>query len=118
MTKIDDYIETSKVIKNIDKNKRDYVIIHYSCESFYDKENVSSKISGIAIRHVDNSRTELFTPYIFAETLGYQPNEIVENYEEIEFHMLDSYFVYVKRNQDKTWIHWNMRDRNYGFSAI
>lgn len=118
MTTIDDYIETSNILRKIDENKRDFAIIHYSCESFYDKNNTSSKISSIAIRNVDDSETVLFTPYITAETLGIKSSDIVDIYELLELHMLSDYFSYVQQNEDKNWIHWNMRDRNYGFSAI
>lgn len=32
--------------------------------------------------------------------------------------MLEEYFQYIKEHTGKKWIHWNMRDINYGFKAI
>lgn len=32
--------------------------------------------------------------------------------------MLDDYFQYLKEHRNYKWIHWNMRDINYGFKAI
>jgi hypothetical protein len=40
------------------------------------------------------------------------------NYDSIEKNMLDEYFEYLKSKNDAIFIHWNMRDTNYGFHAI
>jgi hypothetical protein len=32
--------------------------------------------------------------------------------------MLDGYFAFVEAHRDSTFIHWNMRDENYGFAAL
>lgn len=32
--------------------------------------------------------------------------------------MLDEYFEFVKLHKEYYWVHWNMRDINYGFEAI
>ncbi len=32
--------------------------------------------------------------------------------------MLDDFYRFVKNHKDFKWIHWNMRDSNYGFDAI
>jgi len=32
--------------------------------------------------------------------------------------MLDEYFKYIEKREQYTFVHWNMRDINYGFSAI
>jgi hypothetical protein len=32
--------------------------------------------------------------------------------------MLSEYFEFLKEHKDYTWVHWNMRDINYGFEAI
>lgn len=36
----------------------------------------------------------------------------------IEADMLQSFFEYVKDNQEKKWLHWNMKNNNFGFSAL
>jgi len=32
--------------------------------------------------------------------------------------MLDAYFAFLRTNSERKFIHWNMRDQNYGFRAI
>jgi hypothetical protein len=32
--------------------------------------------------------------------------------------MLDEFYAFAKKHKDFKWVHWNMRDSNYGFEAI
>ena len=32
--------------------------------------------------------------------------------------MLEEFFNYARNHEDCTWLHWNMRDANYGFEAL
>ncbi len=43
---------------------------------------------------------------------------IDQRYAEIEKIMLDRFFEFVVPQQHFRWVHWNMRDSNYGFAAI
>jgi len=56
--------------------------------------------------------------HISAQLLGIPLVEIPEKYDEVEAHMLKSYFSYLKLNEDILLVHWNMRDSTYGFFAI
>ncbi|MDR1013223.1 MAG: hypothetical protein LBL38_03040, partial [Lactobacillales bacterium] len=40
------------------------------------------------------------------------------NYDEIEKIMLTEFYHFLRSNTLATFVHWNMRDTNYGFSAI
>lgn len=42
-------------------------------------------------------------------------NEILD---PLEFDMLQGYFSFLQNHSESTYIHWNMRDDNYGFSAL
>ena len=44
--------------------------------------------------------------------------DIESHYDELEKAMLDEFFEYAKEHKTFFWIHWNMRDMNYGFKAI
>lgn len=119
MSKIDDYKTSSEILESIDNNKDQYLLIHYSCESFYDNENsYSRKISSIAVRKLSDGQTDLFAVYRSAEILKIDPNDISSQYDEIERHMLGEFYNSVERNSNKNQIHWNIRDHNYGFKAI
>lgn len=94
------------------------LIIHYSCESFY-KEDVSSpRITAIAVRNLESAQTHSFTIHKEAEIAHLNPEEIDKNYDELELKMLNKFFEFVASKSDCKWVHWNMRDGNYGFQAI
>lgn len=44
--------------------------------------------------------------------------QISEILNPLEFDMLKGYFSFLENHTDSTFIHWNMRDDNYGFSAL
>jgi len=95
-------------------------VIHYSCESFYDNPGGGSRqVTSIAVLHVGSGLTTSFSIHQMAERLKVETNEISSNYDKIERAMLDGFYEHVKhRSNDHQWIHWNMRDNNYGFPAI
>ena len=64
-------------------------VIYYSCESFYDRPNgTSPRITSIAV------------------------------YDSLERKMLDAFYGHVGSYRGTRYLHWNMRDINYGFAAI
>ena len=111
-----------KSLKKIEKLINDVnnaLLIHYSCESFYDiKDGRSPRITSIAIRNLDSAQTESFSIHQMAERKHIPLDNISEHYDSLEKMMLDDYFQYLRSRNMATWIHWNMRDSNYGFIAI
>gem|GEM_PF-178320 len=94
-------------------------VIHYSCESFYDRPNgFSPRITSIAIRKLHSGQTVSFSIHQVAERLHVKPADIVDQYDVLERRMLDEYFAYISGYRTVFYIHWNMRDINYGFAAI
>lgn len=111
--------KTQQLFKEIDKNPQNYLIIHYSCESFYDiKDGHTPRITSIAVYSYDTAQTESFSIHKTAERLHVEPSDIQNHYDILEKEMLDDFFNYAKEHQNYFWIHWNMRDMNYGFKAI
>ncbi len=100
------------------KSKQHCYFIHYSCQSFMTDGNASHRITSIAIRHVESAQTESFSIFQFAEKLSIATEDIIERYEEIEKVMLDAYFKFLNEHKQYNFIHWNMRDINYGFKAL
>lgn len=95
------------------------VIIHYSCESFYNRPDGSSpRITSIALRNLGSGQTTSFSIHQMAEINKYSSNDIENYYEQLEKLMLDEFYKYVKDRKKDTWVHWNMRDINYGFQAL
>jgi hypothetical protein len=95
------------------------IIIHYSCESFYDRPDGSSpRITSIAVRNLDSGQTTSFSIHQIAERNGYSAIALEQHYNELEKLMLEEFYDFVSRHSSHIWLHWNMRDINYGFPAI
>jgi len=98
------------------------VIIHYSCESFYGRGDAPSpRITSIAVRHLRSGQATSFSIQKVAEIrLGreYAKEKLDQQYDDFERQMLDEFYAYVKSHPDYNWMHWRMRDSNYGFAAL
>ena len=112
--------EAKKQLTNISCNRRNIVVIHYSCESFYDlPDGSSSRITSIAVQNLATGQTESFSIHQIDErSKKASIGEIDTHYDELEKKMLEEFYDYAKRHQSHTWLHWNMRNINYGFAAL
>ena len=107
------------IFKEIDASPENYLIIHYSCESFYEiTDGHTPRITSIAVYSYATAQTDSFSIHKIAEKNHIPIPEIESHYDELEKKMLDDYFEYIKEHRQYKWIHWNMRDINYGFKAI
>lgn len=94
-------------------------VIHYSCESFYDRADGSSpRITSIAVRNLDSGQTKSFSIHQMAERNRYSAAQLESHYDELEGEMLTEFFQFASNHAGYWWLHWNMRDINYGFAAI
>lgn len=94
-------------------------VTHYSCESFYDRtDGRSPRITSIAVRKLDSGQTVSFSIHQIAELDGIDLSGITEHYDMLERKMLDAFFSHVGSHRGMKYLHWNMRDINYGFAAI
>jgi len=95
------------------------VVIHYSCESFYNRPDGSSpRITSIAVRNLDSGQTTSFSIHQIAERNSYSATALEHHYNELEKLMLEEFYDFVRRHSSHIWLHWNMRNINYGFPAI
>lgn len=95
------------------------LVVHYSCESFYDKtDGKTPRVTSIAVRNLSSGQTDSFSIHQVAEEQHIPFDEISQHYDQLERQMLDRYFEFVRMHMHCNWIHWNMRDVNYGFVAI
>lgn len=94
-------------------------IIHYSCESFYDRpEGRSPRITSIALRKLSSAQTTSFSIHQVAERQQVPFTEIASRYDDLEREMLDEFFAHIGVHRGMKYLHWNMRNANYGFAAI
>lgn len=108
-----------KTLLEIDSNPQNYLIIHYSCESFYGSGALHTpRITSIAVRNYATAQTDSFSIYGTAEKRHVEMSKIEERYDFLEKMMLKDFFDYAKSHSNYIWIHWSMRDANYGFKAL
>jgi len=108
-----------QLFHEIDNAPHNYLIIHYSCESFYDiKDGRTPRITSIAVYSYDSAQTDSFSIHKAAEKTHIELKDIEQHYDNLEKDMLEEFFAFAKEHQNYSWIHWNMRDINYGFKAI
>lgn len=106
-------------LEEVSRNRETVLLVHYSCESFYDRpEGRSPRITSIAVRNLGNAQTTSFSIHQVAERSGIAPSEIRNQYDTLEKAMLEEWYEHVRRHTTSRWLHWNMRDANYGFPAI
>lgn len=94
-------------------------VIHYSCESFYDRtDGTSPRITSIAVRNLQNAQTVSFSIHQVAERNKVAVSDIEGKFDHLEKLMLQEFYEFVQRRDTYEWLHWNMRNINYGFQAI
>lgn len=111
--------ETLRRLREIDGRKDNVVVVHYSCESFYDRPDGSTpRVTSIAVRNLASGQTDSFSIHKVAELKKIPLDQISNHHDELEKEMLDEFGDFLQSNSHCTWIHWNMRDINFGFQAI
>ncbi|MCW6078097.1 hypothetical protein [Clostridium sporogenes] len=110
--------EASDKFKIIENNKKRVFIIHYSCESFIKHSHTTPRISSIAIRNYESNQTYSFSINKVAEVEKKSMEQLEKEYDELEKKMLSEYFTFLNEHMDGYYVHWNMRDINYGFEAL
>lgn len=111
--------EGLELLKEILRDKNKSVIIHYSCESFITSHGRTPRVTSICVRYLGTGQTKSFSIHLQAQFDKKDFNNLnYSEYDEIEKKMLNEFQKFVKAHKDFKWIHWNMRDSNYGFEAI
>ena len=108
-----------KIIDRLFEDAANVWVTHYSCESFYDRtDGRSPRITSIAVRKLDSGQTVSFSIHQVAELDGIDLADITAHYDALEKKMLDAFFAHIGGHRGMKFLHWNMRDINYGFAAI
>lgn len=95
------------------------LVVHYSCESFDNRpEGRTPRVTSIAVRNYASGQTDSFSIHQIAEEQAVAVDQITAQYDQLECLALNRFFTFVMARQHYSWVHWNMRDVNYGFAAI
>lgn len=117
--RISTHRKAKETINSFYDNNSHCLIIHYSCESFYEiKDGKTPRITSIAVRYLNTAQTKSFSIHKVAELNKVPLDEVNGSYDQLEMEMLKDFFDFAKEHKDYKWIHWNMRDINYGFEAL
>jgi len=101
------------------RNAQSAFVIHYSSESFYHtKEGKTPRVTSIAVRNLATGQTCSFSIHLLAEQQWHSLTDIPNHYDALERKMLDEFFEFLRAHPGHAFIHWNMRDINYGFPAL
>ena len=106
-------------LERLSSNAEHVFVIHYSCESFYNTDSgLSPRVTSIAVRNFSSGQTMSFSIHKVAELSQVPLDRIRDGYDDLEKKMLQEFYNYVGKRADSEWVHWNMRDTNYGFAAL
>ena len=101
--------ERKKALRKLDEimsNPEHVIVIHYSCESFYNRPDGSSpRITSIAAANLASEQTNSFSIHQVAERQGIPLERISEHYNELERVMLDEFYEYVRAHTGYKWLH-------------
>jgi len=117
--RLDERNAGKEIIDKLKKYNKKTLIIHYSCESFFNLNGRTPRVTSICIKNRGNNTTKTFSMHIHAQILKKDFNNLSnEDYDIVERQMLKEFFFYMKSHSTYYWVHWNMRNASYGFEAI
>lgn len=113
-------MKNSKKLNYLNENYENIYCIHYSCQNLNDaNEGYSPRITSIAVLHIASNQMSSFSMHLIAEEKKIDRDHIVEKYDDIERIMLSRFFEFAKkRGKNALWLHWNMRNVNFGFETL
>jgi hypothetical protein len=103
---------TRELVSALDEGKR-VICIHYSCENFHDVTDRPVAVSAIAVSELTDS-TGGRESTVFSIANSAANDDAVEREKE----MFERFFEYARTRPDAFWVHWNMNNATYGFSAL
>jgi len=83
-----------EAVARIRRHSDQCLIVHYSCQSFYDdREGLSPRIASIVVKNFANDQTISFAINFTAEQLRIAKVDIDSKFDEIETRMLGRFFL-------------------------
>lgn len=117
--RLDDRRIGLKKIDELKTKKSRTLVIHYSCESFFVTHGRTPRVTSIAVRNRDNNTSVVFSIHLMAQIKGKDLSNLSSpDFDYLEKEMLKDFYTFLKKHQSYCWVHWNMRNPNFGFEAI
>lgn len=94
--RVERHKNAKNTLRKIYDNKSDYLLIHYSCESFYDiKDGRTPRVTSVAIKELESRQIKSFSIHKVAEEKGIDASAIFANYDLLEKTMLEQLNAYM-----------------------
>lgn len=103
---------TRELLEALDQGYR-VISVHYSCENFHDVTDRPVAVSAIGVTEILDPSGERESQ-VFSIANAAANEEVVEREKEL----LKRFFEFAKGRPDARWVHWNMNNATYGFSAL
>jgi hypothetical protein len=111
--------DSKRFIKEVKEHPENFFIVHYSCQSLYDDdEELSPRITSIAVTHYATEQTVSFSTHSIAEEHGIPREAVRDRFDEVELDLLQKFYAFVRDRRDRHWVHWNMRNLTFGFEHL
>jgi len=107
--------ETLRRLREIDDRRDTTLVIHYSCESFFERPDGSTpRVTSIAVRNLASGQTESFSIHKVAELKKVPLAQITGHYNQLEKEMLDEFAEFLQRNSRRNCGAKHGRENNFG----
>lgn len=115
-----EYKNANKIIDEYIQKKIDFMYIHYARQNcFVDAYEKGPRVIAIVVL---NAKTEQMRVFSLKKSADKHNCDFFQSTNDmrdiIEKEMLQAFYDYVAENPRKKWLHWNMKNNNFGFSAI
>jgi hypothetical protein len=111
--------EGNRILSDLLEKRDKVLIIHYSCESFITTHGRTPRVTSICIRNLGTGQNKTFSIHLQAQFECLDFNNLSDHdYDNLEQSLLSDFYSFTDKYKDYKWVHWNMRDANYGFEAI
>jgi hypothetical protein len=117
--RLDDRRIGQKRISELKEGKSNTLIIHYSCESFFNLQGRTPRVTSIVVKNRENHTSLSFSIHLMAQIKNRDISNLSnDDFNYLEKEMLKDFYKYQKNHLTYKWVHWNMRNANFGFEAI
>lgn len=117
--RLEERTEGLEILNKIYSAKEKSLIVHYSCESFITNHGKTPRVTSICIRFLESAQTKSFSIHLQAQFDKMDFNNLSdEDYDKLEKKVLSDFYEFAENHKKFNWIHWNMRNSNFGFEAV
>lgn len=117
--RLEERAEGIETLNKIYSAKDKSLIIHYSCESFVTNHGKTPRVTSICVRFLESAQTISFSIHLQAQFEKMDFNNLSDSdYDKLEKRVLNDFYEFAENHKKYNWIHWNMRNSNFGFEAI